>query len=596
MAEPALLPVPREVEPRPGALLLGEHGPPVEASVRPEAGLPAQGFELELSPEGIRIHAADGPGLRYAERLLDQLLSQAEGPLPARLIRDWPDFPVRGYMLDISRNRVPTQESLRELVTVLAELRINQLQLYTEHTFAYEDHRTVWEGASPVTPDEIRELDHLCREHSIELVPNQNSFGHMERWLRHAAYAERAELAADETPRAPSCLAPTEANAAFMHGLYRELLPNFTSRQINIGCDETWDLGRGQSREACEARGTGRVYLEFLRRLMDPLRAEGRTVQFWGDIVQRYPELVQELPQSEVLALVWGYEAPLDPDELPAEIRDAIEKLGIPSSFLLGFEGALGPFADREIPFYVCPGTSAWNSLIGRLPNARANLLDAAVCGERAGARGYLVTDWGDNGHLQPPCVGLTALAYGAAVSWCRATNAGLDDKQLAAGLDAAVFRDPTGRTGRALVELGSLYEPLGLRSLNATATALALMAPLRPDGASNFFQSWWGETSRARIEASVGQLDQIAREVSAARPATGDLLSREIAQAARLARHGLWRVSHRALGEGPSFQDLRRDLEQGIEEQARVWKARSRPGGLDDTLERLRQALRDYD
>ncbi|NRA04150.1 MAG: beta-N-acetylhexosaminidase, partial [Myxococcales bacterium] len=505
-------------------------------------------------------------------------------------------FPVRGYMLDVSRNRVPSQQSLRELVSVLAELRINQLQLYTEHTFAYKDHPSVWKDASPLTPEEIRELDQLCREQSIELVPNQNSFGHMERWLRHPAYAGRAEIAAGEAVSAPSCLAPTAANADFMHALYRELLPNFTSRQINIGCDETWELGRGQSRRECEARGTGRVYLDFVRRLMDPLRDEGRSVQFWGDIVQRHAELVPELPESGILALVWGYEAPLDPDELPAEFRAALENFGLPSSFLRGFESAVEPFAEHAIPFYVCPGTSAWNSLIGRLPNARANLLDAALHGERAGARGYLVTDWGDNGHLQPPCVGLTALAYGAALSWCRETNAGLDDKQLAAGLDAAVFRDPTGRTGRALVELGSLYEPLGLRSLNASPIALALLAPLRPDKSGPFFQRWWGETDRGRIEAAAGRLEQIAREASAARPEAGDLLGREIAQAARLARHGLWRLGHRALDQGPSFPELRRDLEERIEEQAWVWNARSRPGGLDDTLEGLRRALRDYD
>ena len=70
-------------------------------------------------------------------------------------------------MLDVSRNRVPSQQSLRELVSVLAELRINQLQLYTEHTFAYRDHPGVWKDASPLTPEEIRELDHLCREQSI---------------------------------------------------------------------------------------------------------------------------------------------------------------------------------------------------------------------------------------------------------------------------------------------------------------------------------------------------------------------------------------------------------------------------------------------
>ena len=53
------------------------------------------------------------------------------------------------------------------------------------------------------------------------------------------------------------------------------------------------------------------------------------------------------------------------------------------------------------MPFWVCPGTSSWNSLVGRWPNARANVLDAAESGLAAGARGFLLTDWGDNGHWQ---------------------------------------------------------------------------------------------------------------------------------------------------------------------------------------------------
>lgn len=57
----------------------------------------------------------------------------------------------RGLMLDISRNRVPSMPYLRELIDALATLRYNELQLYTEHTFAYREHRSVWHEASPMT-------------------------------------------------------------------------------------------------------------------------------------------------------------------------------------------------------------------------------------------------------------------------------------------------------------------------------------------------------------------------------------------------------------------------------------------------------------
>ena len=38
----------------------------------------------------------------------------------------------------------------------LAEFKVNQFQLYIEHTFAYRDHRDVWKDASPMTGPDIR--------------------------------------------------------------------------------------------------------------------------------------------------------------------------------------------------------------------------------------------------------------------------------------------------------------------------------------------------------------------------------------------------------------------------------------------------------
>src|SRR5690606_20575826 len=97
----------------------------------------------------------------------------------------------------------------------------NHLELYVEHTFAYADHEVVWRDASPLTADDLRWLDGRCADAGIELVANQNTFGHMERWLRHDRYRSRAECPDGATnpfsgrPMAPATLAPTPDNAEF---------------------------------------------------------------------------------------------------------------------------------------------------------------------------------------------------------------------------------------------------------------------------------------------------------------------------------------------------------------------------------------------
>ena len=580
-----LLPIPRKLALLGGSLERGDaRAASVQSVLDPNSALPAQGYQLEIDAQGIRIHAPDQSGLRYGQSTLEQIRAQCDAELPALRIRDWPDFPVRGYMLDVSRDRVPTQTSLLALVDTLATLRINQLQLYTEHTFAYSKHAQVWRDASPLPPEEIRALDERCAERGIELVPNQQSFGHMERWLRHPAYRALAECPEAERP---SCLAPTPESVNFMCSLYAELLPCFRSQTLNIGCDETFELGQGRSRITCDTRGRGRVYLDYVLRLLEGLHAEGRSVQFWGDIVRGHPELTQELPREKLIALVWGYEAPQDPDTLPSEVRTTLARFGVSPQSLQGFEWRVRPFAEARLPFYVCPGTSSWNSLLGRLPNARANLLDAARTGLAQGASGYLITDWGDNGHQQPPCISLPPLAYGAAVSWCAETNAELE---LESALAAFLTRDRDGALAHALLELGALYQTLGLRTLNGSPLALSLLTPrggrLRA----------WGETNALELEAVIRTLEQESETLARAAPLTPDdeQVRSELRQAAALARQGAWRLGEIVLGQSPPA-DMRRELEACIEQQQRVWLARSRPGGLPDSLARL-TGLRDED
>jgi hypothetical protein len=585
--EPRLLPAPHELE---------LTGPGPERATAPreqrDASLPAQGYELRLAPELVELRFADDAGLRYGRASLAQLRAQSPGRLPGLRIRDWPDFPVRGYMLDVSRDRVPTRATLARIVALMDLLRLNHLQLYTEHSFAYRAHELVWRDASPLTPDDLRWLDARCVERGIELAANQNCFGHLGRWLRHAPYNARAEAPDgwrapwSARPQPPGVLAPTEDNARFALELCQEQLACLSSRRINIGCDETFELGQGRSRAEVEARGAGRVYLDHLLRLTRGLHAGGREVLFWGDIVRSHPELVAELPARDLVALVWHYEAPCDPAAALPELLRRLALVGIAPESLRGFEYQVAPFAARGLPFWVCPGTSTWNSLVGRLPNARANLLDAARVGRAAGASGYLITDWGDNGHHQPPSVSFPPLVYGAALAWCEAANR---DLPLAAMLDAHVLDDAAGELGAALERIGALAAQTGKLGYNASPLFAELLGT-GPLGAL-------GEASEPGTRAVLEQLEEAAAALERARARCVDAgaVSRELGAAIRLARHGAWRMRRAAGFSAPPTAQLQRDLAEAIEQQRQAWLERSRPGGLTDSLARLEKVRAGY-
>ncbi len=556
-----------------------------------DAALAPQGYELLVRAAGTIIRYADAAGLRYAQHTLAQLA--AEPALEAQRIVDHPDLLQRGFMLDISRDRVPTNATLAWLVEVLASLRYNHLELYMEHTFAYVGHDEVWQQASPLTVDDLRWLDGVCEAHGIALVANQNTFGHMERWLRHDAYRWRAECPDGAVspfggrPMAPATLAPTPDNAEFVLTLVRELASHVDSPMVNIGADEPFELGQGASASEVAAHGRAAVYLEHLERILRPLVAEGHHVLFWGDVLRRHPELVARLPSSGATAVVWNYEAPsADAGLLAALGPDVLDTLGMPDDAHLGFAAHVRSFVETGYPFWVAPGTSSWNSLLGRWTNARENLLDAALVGRAQGVGGYLVADWGDHGHLQPLAVSLLPLAYGAGVAWCVDTNGGRD---VTGTVDALVGIDGFGAL---LAALGDVHLLSGVTSFNGSP----LFAALDPGRPLPLIGKGTPAGHAATCRVLDDALDRLGAMATSSRAPEGPpggqpgerrraALVDELAAAVRLARHGAWRLARRAGVDARSEDDLSADLAACIELQRGAWLSSSRPGGLADSL-----------
>lgn len=549
----------------------------------PPAKIPPDGYFLHVH-SAIDVSADTRAGVRNALATLAQLCARMErtpsglrGPIT--LVWDWPDFLVRGAMLDVSRTRVPTLETLYALVDRLAAFKVNQLQIYMEHTFAFEGHADVWRDTSPFTASEIDALDAFCARRGIELVPNQQSFGHMHRWLKHERYRALAELPegvdhAFSIEKEPYSLDLSNPHAlALLDDLYDQLLPHFGSRLFNVGLDETFDLGQGAAKAACAARGVERVYLEYLKVIREKVAARGHRMMFWGDIIVKRPELVRELP-PDAIALEWGY------DE------------GHP------FAEHLKHFAASGLEFYVCPGTSSWQSVAGRTYNMLANLREAAQHGHAARARGYLVTDWGDRGHLQPHTISEAGLCAGAAFAWNARLGSALDRDRLARALDLHVYDDAASVMGALVLELGDAYRETGAASTNGSALffLLAFAREPLPHARLPALESAGLVRAKSYLEARRPRIDAIRSRRADAETLASEL--RWIVDVLLFAcEFGLARLatppgSAVSAIEATERARLAAVLAPLVIEHRRLWSLRDRPGGLDESSAWLERVL----
>jgi len=227
-------------------------------------------------------------------------------------------------------------------------------------------------------------------------------------------------------------------------------------------------------------------------------------------------------------------------------------------------------------------------------PVGDAQVARAAHWGTARGARGLLVTDWGDRGHLQPPSVSWAGFLTAADLAWNADAQSRWEDdfgpgrrllaRQLGSGVitlaSAAAFCGCLVRNASALSVLLTKFDqpfpPLELATLTIEGLRKAIWAAVHGGISARTNAPRLGDGVSVQELSWAGELMRFACFLGEARLEAGDGRPLEALAAHKRAK-------------------LAEFLAPLIDVHRRLWLERSRPGGLDRSarwLERILEAL----
>jgi hypothetical protein len=394
-----------------------------------------EGYILLIKPESIILSAGTKIGLFYGIQTLKQIVRGRDKPdkIPCLKIIDWPDLKLRGIQDDISRGPVPTMDFMKTQVRRLSELKINMLSYYIEHIVKTNSHGDFAPAGAGISIAEWKELSDYALDYHIKVIGNFQSLGHFEKIMAYPQYAPLGETKNMLSPIRPESF-------QLLADIYAEMAPAFSSEFFNVNCDETWDLGRGESKTAVGKLGIGRVYADHILRIYHELQKYGKQTMVWGDIILDHPEILDLLPK-DILMGAWTYGA----DD--------------------NFPEFFAPFKAAGFQFMYSCGVLNSNRLMPDYRMTMANIKNFTRAAVPAGTIGMLCTVWDDGGNAFFP-LDWYGVAYAAEQSWhMNDDEIDIYDRRF----DRAVYGNLSGtisRTFQTLIPITDLAETYEMNDL----------------------------------------------------------------------------------------------------------------------------------
>ncbi len=390
-----------------------------------------EGYVLSVGAKQIIVAGRTEAGTFYGLQTLKQMI-RGEGAAAyvqgARIV-DFPTMRYRAFSDDISRGLVPTVDYVKRQIRTFAMFKMNMHSLYMEHTFASESNPLYAPEEGSFAPEELKEIVAYAINYHVEIVPEQQTFGHLHKVVKFEKYNALAEVPYGDV------ITPQEENSyKFVADLYREIDRIFPSKFFHIGADETFELGQGRSAEETKEKGVGKVYFKHINRVRDILKPYNRRLMMWGDIALSHPDLLGEIPK-EMIVMNWAYGA-----------RDS-------------YASRIEPFKKAGLEQFVCPSVWNFNLIFPNEENAITNIKNFVRDGQEAGAIGVMNTNWDDDGETLFE-MDWYGVGLGASAGW---ENAPLDVEKFDQKFDWTFFRSEGGDFTKSIRTLGAASKTLGI-------------------------------------------------------------------------------------------------------------------------------------
>ncbi|GAA0332115.1 beta-N-acetylhexosaminidase [Oceanobacillus sp. FSL W7-1281] len=307
---------------------------------------------------------------------------------------EYPQFTMKGAMLDSSRNAVMTVDGIKDLLRKMAMMGLNTLMIYTEDTYEVKEYPYFGYMRGRYTEGELTECDRYAADLGIEMIPCIQTLAHLTEALKWN-YAIPLRDTAD------ILLAGSKETYTFLEHLIEAASRPFQSKRIHIGMDEAHQLGLGKYLDKHGYEKRFDIMNKHLQEVTAITERKKLKPMIWSDMYFRlgskhggYYDLEADIPESVIASIpdtqlvYWDY---YHDDE--AFYRTFIQK-----------HKAL-----KDNPVFA-GGVWTWNGISPNYGKAFATTEAALRACKKENVKEAFVTMWGDNGAETPMLTALPVL------------------------------------------------------------------------------------------------------------------------------------------------------------------------------------------
>ena len=302
-------------------------------SISGDKQLGEEGYAVKIA-DRVTVSAPKAKGLYWATRTLLQMTEQnSDLALSKGSMRDYPDYAIRGFMMDCGRKFIP-MNFLRDYVKMMAYYKMNTLQVhlndnafkqYFEHDWnktyaAFRLESEFFPGLTSrdgyYTKKEFIDFQLMADSLGVEIIPEIDVPAHS---LALTHY--RPEIGSEEYGMDHLDLFKPETYQ-FVDSLFREYLegrnPVFVGKRVHIGTDEY----SNKKKDVVEK------FREFTDHYIRFVEGFGKQACVWGALTHAKGDT--PVKSENVLMSAW-YNGYADPKEM---IKQGYDLVSVPDGYL----------------------------------------------------------------------------------------------------------------------------------------------------------------------------------------------------------------------------------------------------------------------